>query len=577
MQINSFSIRRYKGFDKEVTVPISQFTVLTGPNNLGKSTVLRALEVFFGVFERGRYSGRYSRISAGRYYKVEEDYPKRYEGRRGRRWPSRFGVTLSFSDEDKASADAATDLDLPDTLDLMLEMGLDERGVILPSVESKVMGQEDLRRFLPWFFQNFRYIYIPAARNIQDFRRSVFSELVEGAISSVGQSSKRVSALERFYNDVQEQLAGVENALAEELQTYLPNVRKVEFVMGELDLLRFISVRDVEVDDGAHTSLHQKGDGFKSLFAMSVLQFVAKQRYGKNLIFGIEEPESHLHATAIYELKGALRELSNSFQVLLTTHSPILIQRDDLRSNIVVEQVPGQDFSSTAKSAKTLAHIRRSLGIRPQDNMSTAEVVLVAEGATEETTLPSLLSVSDPALEEAFSTGRVRIISAGSAANVLSVVRALARDAASCIVLLDSDQEGDNAADKIAASGLLGSADLFQVPKRDGCLETEFEDLFDPEIYVDEVSETCGISLTAKEFESTRQKTGSRKTRAAKWSHVMKKIMEDRGKDWSRVNDSAKEATSRALSRKAADINDADLVWAKSIAKRIDQYLSEER
>lgn len=369
----------------------------------------------------------------------------------------------------------------------------------------------------------------------------------------------------------------MENALAEELRTYLPDVRKVNFVMGELGLLRFISVQDVEVDDGAHTSLRQKGDGFKSLFAMSVLQFVAKQRYGTNLIFGIEEPESHLHATAIYELKSALRKLSNSFQVLLTTHSPILIQRDDLRSNIVVERVPGQDFSSTAKSAKTLAHIRRSLGIKPQDNMSTAEVVVVAEGATEEVSLPMLLTVSDPTLEEAFSSGRVRVISAGSAANILSVVRALARDAASCIVFLDSDQEGNNAAEKISASGLLGNADVFQVPKRDGCLETEFEDMFDPEIYVGEVSKVCGISLTTEEFENTRRKSGSKKTQAAKWSHVMKKIMEDRGKDWSRVNDVAKEATSRAVSERVDEIRNTDLVWARSVAKRINQYLSEEK
>ena len=82
-----------------------------------------------------------------------------------------------------------------------------------------------------------------------------------------------------------------------------------------------------------------------------------------------------------------------------------------MRSNIVVEQVPGQDFSSTAKSAKTLGHIRRSLGIRPQDNMSTAAVVVVAEGATEEAVLPTLLAKSDPSLEGAFSSGRVRVIS----------------------------------------------------------------------------------------------------------------------------------------------------------------------
>ena len=209
--------------------------------------------------------------------------------------------------------------------------------------------------------------------------------------------------------------------------------------------------------------------------------------------------------------------------------------------------------------------------------MSTAEVVVVAEGATEEAALPTLLARADPSLEKAFISGRVRVISAGSAANVLSVVRALARDAASRIVFLDSDEEGDKAAEKISASGLLGSADLFQVPKRHGCLETEFEDMFDPAMYVDEVSNACGVSLTVEEFERTRQKSGSRKTRAAKWSHVMNKVMKERGKDWSNVSDVAKEATSSAITRQVSEIGNADLAWARSVGKRIGQYLSEEQ
>ena len=272
MRIDSFSVRRYKGFDKEVTIPISQFTVLTGPNNLGKSTVLQALEVFFGAFQRSRHSSLSVErtLGAGR-YRVEEDYPKRYDGKRGRRWPSRFGVDLSFSEDDRASAKEEGEIVLPEALDLTLEMKLNEQGMIRPAIESSALEGEDLRRFVRWFFQYFRYIYIPAARNIQDYRRSVFAELVEGAIGSVGQSRRRIDALERFYGDVREQLSDVESALAEELRTYLPDVKKVEFVMSDLDLLRFISVQDVEVDDGAHTSLRQKGDGFKSLFAMSVL------------------------------------------------------------------------------------------------------------------------------------------------------------------------------------------------------------------------------------------------------------------------------------------------------------------
>jgi len=431
--------------------------------------------------------------------------------------------------------------------------------------------------FVRWLASNFRYILIPAARNIADYRRSVFSELVDGAISAVSQSRKRIEALERFYADVTKQLTKVEDALARELRLYLPNIKKIDLVTSGMDLFRFISVQDVEIDDGAHTSLRQKGDGFKSLFALSVLQFVEKQRYGKNIIFGIEEPESHLHSSAIYELKSTLRELGASFQILVTTHSPILIQRDNIDANIIVDQTSTMEFSSTAKPARTLSQVRQSLGVRPQDNMSTAEVVVVAEGTTEEIALPPLISRVKPSLADAFAAGRVRVISAGSASGVLAMVRMLARDAASCLIFLDSDKEGKVAFQNVESSGLVDPADVFLVPGREGCSETEFEDLFESSLYLEEMARTCGVSLTKREFERVKRQSGTGRTRYGKWSQVMKKAVRESGKNWDSISGLAKRAVATSIAKRADSIPASELIWTKSMGGRIEKYLAEER
>jgi len=113
MELNIVSIRRYRSFDREVTIPISRFTVLTGPNNLGKSNVLKALEVFFASLR----SSRAPRLTS-RYYNLEDDYPKRYEGRRGRRWPTRISVGLSFSDVEQANANDELGISIPNTVNL---------------------------------------------------------------------------------------------------------------------------------------------------------------------------------------------------------------------------------------------------------------------------------------------------------------------------------------------------------------------------------------------------------------------------------------------------------------------------
>ncbi len=570
MRIAQVSIRKYRVFDRQVDIPLKSLTVLTGPNNLGKSTVLRALELFFSVVQRPFW------LRSG--YDYEADYPKRYEGRAGRRWPTQIRVHFELSNEDRALIAGDAAVEIPDTIEISLEFRFDDLlGRVLPNFEVSLDDEAAKDSLLSWLRDNVRYVYIPATRNVEDFRRSVFTELISGAIDRVSRSRQRILSIKRLYDDVLQEVSQVEQELATELQRYLPNVNELKFAVGELSLDRLISVRDVEIDDGARTALEQKGDGFKSLFSISVLQYIAKQRYGKNLIFGIEEPEAHLHSSAIYEIKSTLRLLSESFQVVITTHSPILIQRDDLNANIIVEHAGGEDFASTTSAARNLAQIRRSLGIRPQENMTTAEVVVVVEGATEVTALPKLLGRVRPELDEPLAAERVSVLSANAAANIGAVVRALARDAASCIVLVDADEDGLNAANRVRNSGLLRAIDVFQVPAREGCNETEFEDAFDPALYLDRVCLAAGLELNADEFERFRRLSGGRRTRFAKWSDVMAAAANHQGRDWGAVADDAKAAIATALAEGVEQIPVGDLQWVRAIADRVVSYLREEQ
>jgi len=84
MKLTNFQIRKYRVFDSEVNIVLSDFTVLTGPNNLGKSTVLRALDLFFnevGARHRPQSASRYDRSDRPNKYDSDVDYPKLYEGR----------------------------------------------------------------------------------------------------------------------------------------------------------------------------------------------------------------------------------------------------------------------------------------------------------------------------------------------------------------------------------------------------------------------------------------------------------------------------------------------------------------
>lgn len=569
MRVVRLSIRRYRAFE-DAAIPLSDFTVLTGPNNLGKSTVLRALNTLFGTLQEK------SQFIVGKsHYDFDNDYPKHYIGRPGPKKPTLLSASFEFSTDDINAAKTSHGLDLPSRLDIKVEYKTERPSNYARYKVISALDPVQMRTFQEWFGQYFSYVYIPAVRDAPGLRGSLLSRLVEGAISAINQSRKRVRELEKFYEDVKNQIAQIEKRLGDELRSYLPSTKSVRFVLDDLDLLSFISVKDVEIDDGAPTSLKNKGDGVKHLFAMSAMQYIARQKYGKNLIFGIEEPESHLHASAVYDLKATLRDLSKTFQVVITTHSPILIQRDEIAANIIVEQINSPQFSCSGKPAQNMAAIRESLGIRPQDNMTTAEVVLVVEGLTEELSLPPLLGHIRKELTSAFASGRVRVLSAKSAQNVIATIRALARDAASCVVLLDNDDEGRLAAERIRNSGLVNPADLFLVPNRDGCLDTEYEDLFDSLLYVDTVSKAAGIVLTAEEFEMERQRSGNKKTRMKKWTDVMRKSVNAHGKNWEDVKEQIRGGFGRAINENSTRISATNVPWAASIAARIFSYLTE--
>jgi len=53
MRLDAFTITRYRSINRAQRVPVGSFTVLVGPNNEGKSNILRALGAAFAAL-RGR-------------------------------------------------------------------------------------------------------------------------------------------------------------------------------------------------------------------------------------------------------------------------------------------------------------------------------------------------------------------------------------------------------------------------------------------------------------------------------------------------------------------------------------------
>jgi predicted ATPase len=90
----------------------------------------------------------------------------------------------------------------------------------------------------------------------------------------------------------------------------------------------------------ADTSFDDRSSGFVWFFSFLVWFYQLKQLYGNNLIILLDEPGLSLHARAQADLLRYINEqLRPSYQVIYTTHSPFMIDADDLLSARTVEDV----------------------------------------------------------------------------------------------------------------------------------------------------------------------------------------------------------------------------------------------
>lgn len=242
--------------------------------------------------------------------------------------------------------------------------------------------------------------------------------------------------------------------------------------------------------------------------SIAVLQEHHKQNLsGKPLFFAIEEPEVHLHPHAQRMLLNYFRWFSNKHQTIITTHSPILIDKSSPDSVTVVRRALQKDQDKSqgvikagttqvvpAPFAKNWKAVVDSLGLRLSDILMAGEVNLVVEGPTEKI-LFSAMAKAIPNLNVEnveFDFERVFIVE-GEGGNLPHLVKLLKATGNPIMVVVDNDKGGREILKKV-----IDDADeTFQLPNPKAMTpplsaikQAEIEDLLDPEILLDAFNET---------------------------------------------------------------------------------------
>ena len=508
MKLQSFSVRNYRSIIEAYKLSLGNYTVLVGPNNEGKSNILKAIALSLQTLTKERVrrlrrtNVRYRRsrtLSTG--FDWDRDFPLSLQEKRS---DGRAFFTLEFSLDSSEYTAFKKDIgvNLNSNLKVKLGFGVEDTTfeILMKGRGKKTLNnkKEDIAAFIK---KHLASEYISALRP-SEMAISIVNDLIEAELYTLEDDPQYIKLIDEVKAIQQPILDKISNKLCLTVSNFIPAVDNIKISNNRL-AQAFRNSFNIIVDDGAETELALKGDGIISLTTMALMKHVSEDGLGaKNLMLSIEEPESHLHPEAIHGLRNVLKDISKTQQVIITTHSPILVEREHVSQNIVVH-------NGRALKAKKLGDIRSALGIQMSDNLISAFVVLLVEGTEDRDLLNELLPKQSPVIKSALDKRLLVIDHLAGASNLSYKTTFYRQNVCNVHVFMDNDEDGRKAVNQALDKAFLQIAD-YTLTACSGMKNCEVEDLLDPKIYTARVLKDFGINLDCKSFKKTSKKWADR-------------------------------------------------------------------
>ena len=522
MKISTIQIRNYRSI-KDAKIALGDMTVLLGKNNEGKSNLLMAVNVAITTLQE--YANiRQRRIFFTRHslrdevYRWERDYP--ISEQKGKKRDKKTVFVLEFVLDDNEIAEFKKNIgnQLNGSLQIKIVFEKDNKAaisVVKQGKGSKLLNEKS-QKVARYIAEHIEYNYIPAVRTV-DHTMEIINDQITSRLQEERDKKEYIDALNVITGIERKILSSLSGEIQTTLGEFLPEVNNVTLSSEDLGMMiRRRQEYVFMIDDGEKTNLKNKGDGVKSLVAMSLLKN-KKTIPNTASVIAIEEPESHLHPSAIDALRKSILALSQKSQVVITTHNPQFVNRNAIESNVIVD-------NGNAVEAANIRQIREVLGVKLSDNLYGAKLLLYVEGITDRTVLNALLRHKSKKIADALKNNELVIQPMSGTDHVemhLATAKAMVAD---FYVFLDNDRAGKDAIGNAIRLGLLLPNEYMLTSYTDMNTninrESEMEDMLDVEVYRKEIESSYGVSMTNGKF----------KARNKKWSDRIKDVFNDEGK-----------------------------------------------
>lgn len=382
MKVKALKLKNFRGYRNETLVDFENLTVLVGKNDVGKSTILEALDIFFND---GKGAVKIDKadinIYAGRDNDQETIIAVVFS-----ELPDNIiidaTVKTSLLDEYMLNNDGYLEIvkkyknagtpkvyirakhpTHPKCFDLLLKKSSELRNIIQDNniecenqTVNKVMRQSIWNHFLNCLDADETEIdvskedakkiwdnlstYLPVFSLFQSDRKnsdddSEVQDPLKAAVKQILKDDRIQTTLEKVAQEVHNKLQEVATRTLSKLQEMDSNIaNSLSPVIPPVHDLKWQDVfKAVSISGDEDIPINKRGSGVKRLILLNFFRGEVERRSiecdSTGVVYAIEEPETSQHSDNQIRLIEALKKLSNmsNVQVIITTHSSVVVKQ----------------------------------------------------------------------------------------------------------------------------------------------------------------------------------------------------------------------------------------------------------
>lgn len=442
---------------------------IVGPNNVGKSNILRALRLALRPESAPEYDPELDQPKQMRWARPTITLDFKMERRR-----SPYKTLLSYVEDYERSIVGEESETFAENgrVRFHVQYGTNEGSreeQFQAKGEGAIRGDEELlEKALKQFHKTIRLVDIESGEDLDSLLQRGFNELFAQVLSE--RFSSEISEAEKLRGEYIEYLSDdvlgeVDEYITEELGSHLKGINDVDFAPNIKDVDEALADLSIDMNDSVDTPLSSKGTGVRSALIQMIMAFIADASR-RAIIFAVEEPEAFLHPERHEELGRNLESFTSQSDIslLVTTHSPFILTNNTNASVFTVSKTAdGRTQLKTEQVRQLAIHNAKKLLTGVDEVPEAADLVdsvrdkasgiLIVEGWTDKSFLETAAEVSS--LESPLRD--IHIVDSEGANEAMKdavVLKSLYGDDKSVFVLLDDDDHGKSA--KSTLTGKLG-------------------------------------------------------------------------------------------------------------------------